>query len=269
MRMLLLAAVGSLMLAGCGGQFTLYAPDPVAPAGQEAAMVVRLQRADLFNVPMSVKETCVRFQVNGSEQAAFTDKEGYAGVALRAPIRPGNYPLRVAIQAKEGEEVTRMGRFYVWARERTAVAVDLDSLPTFGSMQAAGARSSLTRLATRANIVYLTQKAVSEDDMAHRRLAQCGYPDGPIVPWQNHRWEIVTRNGIRMPRIHWEGKMISQLPVLRERFPGLNAGISTSPQAAAAFHEANLRPVIVGGAYVPDNYHVRCNTWADLPAVGL
>ncbi|MCY2931041.1 MAG: hypothetical protein NTV86_16445 [Planctomycetota bacterium] len=269
MRLTLLAAFGSLMFAGCGGQFSLYAPDPVAPAGQEAAMVVRLQRADLFNVPMAVKETCVRFQVGGVEQAAYTDKEGFAAVALRAPIRPGNYPLRVAVQAKEGEEITRLGRFYVWARERTAVAVDMDSLPTLGSVQASGARSSLVRLATRANIVYLSQKPVSEHDLARRRLEQCGYPDGPIVPWENHRWEMVTRNGIRMPQIHWEGKMISQLPLLRERFPGLNAGVSTNPQAAAAFHEAKLRPVVVGGAYVPGNYHIRCNTWADLPAVGL
>ncbi len=269
MRMIVLAALASLLFAGCGGQFTLYAPDPVAPAGQEAPMVVRLQRADLFNVPMSVRDTCIRFQVSEGEQAAFTDKEGYAGVALRAPVRPGNYPLRVAVQAKEGEEVTQQGRFYVWAKERTAVAVDLDSLPTYASFQAGGARAALAHVATRANIVYLTQKAAPEHARLHRTLAQSGYPDGPILLWQSRRWEIVNQGGMRIPQILWEGKLVSQLPLLRDQFPGLNVGVSTNPRAAAAFHEANLRPVVVGGAYVPGNYHVRCTTWADLPAVGL
>lgn len=269
MRMILLSGLGSLMLAGCGGQFSLYAPDPVAPAGQEAAMVVRLQRADVFNVPMSVRDTCVRFQTAEGEQAAYTDKEGYAGVALRAPARPGNYPLRVAVQAKEGEEVNHQGRFYVWAKERTAIAVDMDSLPTYASLQSAGARTALAHVAAKANIVYLTLKPVSEHARAHRTLAQCGYPDGPILLWQSRRWEMIEQGGMRIPQILWEGKLVSQLPLLRDQFPGLNAGISTSARAAEAFHEANLRPVIVGGAYMAGNYHIRCNTWADLPAIGL
>lgn len=269
MRMTLLSGLASLMLAGCGGQFSLYAPDPVAPAGQEAPMVVRLQRADLFNVPMSVRDTCIRFQATEGEQAAFTDKEGYAGVALRAPPRPGNYPLRVAVQAKEGEEVTHQGRFYVWAKERTAIAVDLDALPTYASLQAGAARSALARVAAKANIVYLTLKPVSEHPLAHRKLVQCGYPDGPILLWESRRWEIVSQGGMRIPQILWEGKLVSQLPLLRDQFPGLNAGISTSARAAEAFHEAKLRPVVVGGGYMPGNYHIRCNTWADLPAMGL
>ena len=269
MRMTVLAALGSLMLAGCGGQFVLYAPDPVAPAGQEAPMVVRLERLELFNAPAPVRETCVRFQATEGEQAAFTDKEGYAGVALRAPLRPGNYSLRVAVQAKEGEEVTQLGRFYVWAKEQRVIAVDLDSLPGVLSLQAAGGRAAMAHVAARANVLYLTQKPTSEHARAHRTLAQCGYPDGPILLWQSRRWEVVTRGGVPMPQILWEGRLVSQLPLLRKQFPGLTSGISTSSAAAAAFREAGIRPVIVGGAYVPDNSHLRCRTWADLASLGL
>jgi hypothetical protein len=269
MRQTMLMAIGCLLLSGCGGQFILIAPDPIAPAGQEAPMVVRLQRRDLFFVPAAVKDTCIRFQLPESRQAAITDRDGYAGVSLQAPQRPGIFPLKVAAQAREGEEILQQSRFYVWARDQTAIAVDLDGLPGYGSAEALEARSALVRLAARANLVYLTQRAVTEHPKAHAFLARCGYPDGPIVVWESKRWQMVNRGGLPVPEILWEGRMVSQLPLLRDQFPGLNVGICTGGKAAAGFNAANLRAIVVGDAAVKGDQVKSCRRWSDLPALGL
>ena len=66
----LLSAVG-----GCGGQYTLTVGDHVGPLGQDAAVVVRLQRNDFFVLSLPVKEAAIRFvSPDGRERAAYTDQ---------------------------------------------------------------------------------------------------------------------------------------------------------------------------------------------------
>ena len=96
MRQTLTATCLALLCAGCGGQYLLTVSDQVAPAGGEAAVVVRLQRSEFYMVYVAVKDAAIRLQVGrGKDRGAYTDALGYAGTTLPAPETVGRYMLSV------------------------------------------------------------------------------------------------------------------------------------------------------------------------------
>ena len=54
-----------LVACGCGGGYTMTAPDQVAPAGGQAAVVVRLTRDEVRRVDVPVKKAGLEFRLRG------------------------------------------------------------------------------------------------------------------------------------------------------------------------------------------------------------
>jgi hypothetical protein len=254
--------------SGCGGYYILTVPDHVAPNGGEAAAIVRLQRNDAFILSPAVRGAAMRFYVPGSaERAAYTDKLGYAGTTVAVPKKPGRYTFRTEHLDYEGEEIAGEGPLYVWDPQRRAVAVDLDALP----MSAGGgdsASAALRRVGEEANVVYLTRRSTRHHGGLHDQLNAVGYPDGPILMWQRQRWHIV-KGRFNIPRIVVESRLVSQLPHLRETFPGLTVGICDSGLAARAFAGAELRCIVIGDAGVDAPDMTRLAHWSELTAEAL
>jgi len=252
--------------AGCGGHYIVTVGDQLAPAGGEAATVVRLQRNDFFILAPPVNEALIGLQVaDGKQRGAYTDKLGYAGTTVPVPAQAGRYVLRVAHLDRWGDEVTVEAPVYVWAPDRPAVAVDMDCLPglVLGSPKQ-GARA-IQKLAGGANLLYLTRRGTGQHAQAHEQLHRAGYPDGPILAWQREQWHIVREEGWRIPRIVVENRLISQLPEIRKAFPNLKLGVCGSALAAKAFAEAGMEMVIVGSAGWDGKAAVRRHgSWAEL-----
>lgn len=265
-----MAAACCAFFAGCGGEYILNVPDQVAPARGQVPVVVRLQRNDFFVLALGVGNEGIGFSMDGKvRRHAFTDPDGYAGVSLPAPARPGTYPVHVRCQDRNGREVDAEAQLHVWEPKRTIIAVDLDCLPTIGSSEFAPARTALQQLAVKANILYLTRRAVMKHSDAHEFLINSRYPDGPILVWRRKSWHYVSRGRFRMPRITVERRLVSQLPLLREQFSGLNVGICTGKSGARGFAEAGLRCIVVGRATPDVENLTRCSRWSDIAKLGL
>ena len=266
-------AAGCLLLAvpvGCTGNYILTVPDQVAPAGGEAVTVVRLQRSEIALLALPVEIAVIRFRADdGQERAAYTDSLGYAGTTVPVPMKKGTHVLHVTHLDREGDEIYQTVPLYVWDPNRPAVAVDLDSLPPAWLKEAAAAaRQGLQRLAEERNVCYLTRRPVEVHAAAHRDLAAGGYPDGPVLLWQQERWHIL-REGMWKVRVVVESKLVSQLPFLRKTFPGLQTGLTDSAASAKAFAEAGMRVLMVGGAAGSGPNDVRYADWGDLARRGL
>lgn len=256
-----LAILLPLLLAaplGCGGGYILTVPDQLAPAGGDTVAVVRLQRAEIALMALPVPDALIRLQAgDGPQRGAYTDDMGYAGTPVPVPAAAGRYAFRVGHGDKDGDEIYREVPIYVWEANRPAVAVDLDSLPSPWSPVAQAAREGLLRLARDRNICYVTRRPVDSHAAAHRELAAGGYPDGPVLLWQQQRWHIVHESEYHY-RVVVESRLVSQLAVLRKSLPGLTAGLTDSAASAQGFVQAGLKAVLIGGA------GSRLANWSDL-----
>jgi hypothetical protein len=253
--------------AGCGGGYILTAPDQIAPAGGEAVAVVRLQRAEIMMLALPVENALIWFRPAGDEKgrAAYTDSLGYAGTTVPVPAGVGRHGFRVFHMDKEGDEVYQEVPLYVWEANRPAIAVDLDSLPpAWQKDESAAARKGLERLARDRNVCYMTRRPVSAHPAAHRELEQGGYPDGPVLLWQQERWHVVREGQWGVPRVVVESRLVNQLPLIRKMLPGLDAGVTNSSAAARTFAEAGMRTVIIGGASANAGSVTRLAGWKDL-----
>lgn len=263
-RMLRIATVlaAAAVSGGCGGQFVFSAGDQIAPAGGEAHVVVRLQRNDFIVLAPPVEEAPMRFRVgDGPLRGAYTDDLGYAAAAVPVPDRPGEYTLAIDHLNVEGEELHRKATVYVWDPNRPAVAVDADALPPSRTDRARVAAKALSEIAVDANVLYLSRRDVARHGELHEELARQGYPRGPILLWQRRKLHI-TRKEWGLPKIRIEEKMVSRLPEIRKRLPGLTVGICASPLAEKAFAAAGLRCVrVIGPSGEPTQ---RCCRWEDL-----
>ncbi len=256
-------------VAGCGGDYILTAPDQLAAAGEEATVVVRLQRNDFFVLALPVERAAMTFQTGGlHEVGAYTDQLGYAGTRVPVPSDPGQYDLRIAHLDIYGDDIHRTARLFVWDKQQAIVAVDLDALPWKISPDSPAAVAAINRLARDARIVYLTRQEADQ----HRRLGawldEMGYPDGPILLWQHKKWHIVPGTW-RIPRIVIEDEMVSRLPELRKAFANFSAGVSTGALAAEGFADAGLQPVLVGTGSAGEAEVTRRASWQDLAEKGL
>ena len=259
----------TLATGGCGGYYTLTAGDHVAAAGQETAVVVRLQRNDFFVLNLPAKDAVMRFRIaREPERAAYTDKLGYAGTTVAAPVEPGRYTLHVNHMDFEGEEVSAVVPIYVWDANRPVVAVDADGLPRAYSADSDVAQAALLRIAETASIIYLTRKPIRRHADMHHRLDLANYPDGAVLLWRRQRWHVVRSGRFKMPRVVVESRLVSQLGELRKMFPKLSMGVCTSKLAVKAFAAAGLRVVVVGFADVSAPNLTRRISWTDLARRG-
>ena len=265
MAIILLAAG----LGGCGGQYILTAGDQVAPVGQDATTVARLQRTEIWIYSQAIQNSPLRFRIgNGPERVAFTDKLGYAGTTVPVPDMPGRFSMTIDVQDTYGDEAVGTVPVFVWEPNTPVIAVDLDGLPDAGTTQSDGAARALWRLAEHGNICYLTRRPVKKHARAHKSLAARNYPDGPILLWQRQRWHIV-RGRWRMPKVVVETRLVSQLPELRRRFPRLAVGICDGPLAGKAFIQAGMRCVVIGSGSVGQADVLRYRDWTDLAERGI
>jgi len=222
----------SCVVCGCGGGYVMTAGDQLAPAGGEAATVIRLQQSELPLVTPPARDVAVRFCVADCPQrSARTDKNGYAAAAVPLPAAPGSYEMTVAIQDTQGEEARWAVRTFAWDADRPVVAIELDALPHDGKALLE-ARAALAAMAQRANILYLTRQEIDDLDECRRCLQADDLPDGPVLSWHRTRW---PHKGI-----------VSPLPALREQFPYLEVGIGASKLAMAAFEQAGMKGLAVG-----------------------
>lgn len=239
------------VLTGCGGQYILSACDQLAPIGQEAAVVVRLQRNDFFVLSPAVAGALMRMRIEDRpERGAYTDKLGYAGTTVRAPSAPGKYRVFISHTDIEGDEVSAVAAVYVWDPAKPVMAVDLESIPIRPSAAEPGAKAALLEISRRANIIYFTRRSVAEHEQAHAALKTAGYPDGPILLWQRKHWHIVRGGKYKFPRIVVESRLVSQLRRLRKVFPMLQVGFCDSQLAADAFLAEGMTCVVIGKAKV-------------------
>ncbi len=253
-----------LVACGCGGGYTMTAPDQVAPAGGQAAVVVRLTRDEVRRVDVPVKKAGLEFRLGGEVvKAAFTDEDGFAEVAIAAPDAPGRYEVCVHHQDPEGDECRGEALLYTWAPDRPAVAVELDELPGPSEPEVEAAVTALRGISEDANIVYLTQEDIADHADVRAWRDEAGYPDGPVLPWAKRRWRMTREGRLKLPRLRFDPRMIGPLAGLREVLPGLDAGVCLSEAAAKAFDGAGLAVFVVGDEDdLPEG--ARRTSWAEL-----
>jgi len=148
----------ALTCTGCGGYYVLTTPDQVAPLGEDAPVVIRLQLNDFLFIRTPAKDKPMRFAVRGgAERVAHTNEQGYAGTIVPVPDRPGRYLMSVDLTDTEGEELAGLANVYVWDAARPVVVVDSDALPV--GRRGGAAVAALGKLAAGGtNIVYLTRR---------------------------------------------------------------------------------------------------------------
>ncbi len=264
----LTAALLALMCTGCGGYYVLTTPDQVAPLGQDAPVVIRLQLNEFYFMRTPAKNRPMRFRIRGgAERIAHTDDQGYAGAVVPVPDKPGRYLMTVDLTDSEGEELGGLANVYVWDATRPVVVVDADSLPLGGRGDpAATALGNMAAGGT--NIVYLTRRDPDEHYRVYDMISVGGYPQGPVLMWRRQRYHIVRESRFRR-RLVVESRMVSQLAELRSMFPKMTVGICNSTLAAEAFVEAGMEAVIVGKADAPKVGTSRRATWSELARDGL
>jgi len=181
--LLLLAAP---LAGGCGGEYLLIGPDVVALPGENAPLVVRLQRREFWLYWPPMRDAAVTFRSDGGElRCARTDKHGYAVTGFPAPAEPS--VVRVALHHQDELGYAAAGHVHVFALspEVPIVAVDMDCLP-LGGNQAASAAEALRRIGKQAQIVYFTQHCSAAPEYAHQALEKAAgrrmLPGTPVIP---------------------------------------------------------------------------------------
>jgi len=284
-----------VMLAGCGGDYILTVPDHLAAAGGDVTVVARLQRNDFFVVNLASNKAFLRFQIgDGIERSASTDKLGYSGVRMAMPDKPGRYDLDIRHQDDDGDEIAKTVAAYAWDPSKPVIAVDMDPLPrrrakvTQGRKgwwtglarysvdlipraepgDAVSATAALKRLASQANILYLTRRSVANHLQCRSELAEHGYPDGPVLMWRRQRWHLVPGR-FNIPKVVIESRLVSQLDELKKTFGNMLVGVSESSLAGKAFLASGMRAVIIGSAGLEGANVTHIATWKELAEKGL
>jgi hypothetical protein len=220
--LVMLAGLAASLAGGCSGQYEMAASDQLVPAGAQAPAAARLTRQEFWVYRRPIRQSPVRFWMDDQPQrAAFTDRKGYAAVNVPAPAQEGAYPLVIAYQDTDGDEVWVQRTAYVWPAEAQLAAVDLDQIDLRKPGDWPGA---LGELAKQARLVYLTSRSAEQTPQLHARLQQAGLPDGPILLWD-------TRS------LNDAAALLTQL---RGQFPNLGAGVGKG-RSARVFEQSDLQ----------------------------
>ncbi len=246
--------LATAILGGCSGEYILTAPDAAVLAGQDAPVVVRLQRREVWRYAPPQTGAAVTFRLGeGSPQCARTDGAGYAALSIKAPDRSGQYDVSLYHQDINGDSVKGLAAIYVLSPDRPLAVVDMDSLPR-GDKEAAPAVGALVRMQLTADVIYVTEKYAGRPGRAHELLTRYGYPNGPVVPYsQARRWRQWRRSG-----------GTDAMEELGRRFPKLRWGITADAASAEAFSNAGLKVLIVGKAKARIKDAERFASWADM-----
>ena len=240
------------MLGGCSGEYILTAPDVVVLAGQDAPVVMRLQRREVWRYAPPQAGAAVTFRLGeGSPQCARTDKAGYAALSIKAPPRPGRHDVALYHQDINGDSARGKAAIYVLDPDRPIAVVDADSLPR-DSQTAGAAAGALVRMQQTAQLIYVTRRYASRPASAHKILEKYGYPDGPVIPYIGSKqwWK-------------WRQSNVDALDELHRRFPKLRWGVTDDDDAAEAFGNAGLKVLIIGDEKVNVEDVERFESWAD------
>ncbi|MDY7010755.1 MAG: hypothetical protein SVV80_08395 [Planctomycetota bacterium] len=241
------------ILGGCSGEYILTAPDAAVLAGQDAPLVVRLQRRELWRYAPPQTGAAVTFQLGeGSPQCARTDEAGYAALSIKAPGQPGQYNVALYHQDINGDSAKGAAAIYVLAPDKPIAVVDTDSLPR-SDKQVAQAVGAIVRIQLTAQVIYVTKKYSGRPARARELLTGHGYPDGPVVPYSGtRRWWKRHRSGA------------DAMEELHRRFPKLRWGITDDDDAAEAFANAGLKVLIIGREKVEIEDVERFGSWAEV-----
>ncbi len=248
-RMTLTLAV--LMLGGCSGEYILTAPDVATLSGQDAPVVVRLQRREVWRYAPPQGSAAIIFRL-GEEtpQCARTDKDGYTAVSIKTPAPLGRYEITLYHQDINGDEVTSHAAIYVFDPDKPVAVVDADSLPRSGKLTGQ-ASAAIVRMQLSVQLIYVSHKYASQPARAHAMFDKYGYPNGPVVPYSGlKRWW------------KWRQSDTGALDELQRRFPKLRWGVTADAATAKAFAQAGLDVMFVGKKEVADAE--RFDTWADV-----
>ncbi len=251
-RMALVLA--ALVVGGCGGEYILTAPDAAVLAGQDAPVVMRLQRREVWRYAPPQAGAAITFRLGeGPPQCARTDKAGYAALSIKAPSRPGRYDVALYHQDINGDSARGLAAIYVLDPDKPLAMVDMDSLPR-NDKSAGQAAGALVRMQLTAQVIYVTKKYAGRPARARELLIEHGYPDGPVVPYSRTRqwWRWRRRGGS------------DAMEELLQRFPKLRWGVTTDDDAAEAFGNAGLKILLVGKEKVSVEEVERFESWADL-----
>ena len=264
-RHLAVALLAGLCSGGCGGYYVITVPDQLAKAGEDAAIVIRLQRNDFDMIDMATKNAPVRFRIGeGDARFAYTDSDGYAGTIVPTPEDPGRHILEIYYKDSDGIEITGHAPVYVWGPEERIVAVDVESLPLdVLNPDRRAARQALDRISKRAAVIYLSRKDVSHFADLRQQILAAELPDGPVLPWRRQYYRML-RGRWGIPRIVFSSHLVSQLDQLKRTFPNLVWGITDSGIGADEFGESGLTTYMLGhsdGAVVGRTRHT---SWTDL-----
>ncbi len=238
-RMTLTLAV--LMLGGCSGEYILTAPDVAALSGQDAPVVVRLQRREVWRYAPPHGSAAITFRLGErTPQCARTDKNGYTAASIKSPSQPGRHEVTLYHQDINGDEVTSHAAIYVFDPDKPLAVVDTDSLPR-SSKLAGPASASLVRMQLSAQLIYVSQRYASKPARAHTMLEKHGYPDGPVVPYSGPKqwWK-------------WRQSDAGALDELQHRIPKLRWGVTADADTAKAFAQAGLEVMFVGKTKIAD-----------------
>ncbi len=242
------------MLGGCSGEYIFTAPDVAVLAGQDAPIVMRLQRREVWRYAPPHAGAAVTFRLGeSSPQCARTDKAGYAALSIKAPSRPGRYEVALYHQDINGDSGRGLAAIYVFDPDRPIAMVDMDSLPKNDKIagQAVGA---LVRMQRSAQLIYVSKRYSSRPARAHAILEKYGYPDGPVAPYRGARRWWQWRRSVGT----------DALEELRRRLPKLRWGITDEDDTAEAFGNAGLKVLIIGNEKVPIDDVERFDSWADV-----
>jgi len=241
-------------LGGCGGEYILTAPDVVALPGENAPVVVRLQRREFWVHCPPTEGVAITFRTaDGQLRCARTDEDGYAAVGMPVPEEPSRQVLQMHLQDSLGYTASGAVSVFVLQPDRPVAVVDLDSLPA-AAPQAESAAQALARVARGAQIVYVSGELGDAPTRARQRLADRACPVGAVLPWgKRHAWYARLIRAYRQAEI---------LPALRHRLEKLRWGVTADAKAAERLKAAGLDVLLVGGGNPASARPVK--SWAEL-----
>jgi hypothetical protein len=237
-RTVTILALAAANFAGCGGVYTVVAPDAAGAAGGETAAAARLLRNDLVLLNWPQEDQPLTFNGAGARRAAYTDDQGYAVVSLPVPQDPGPYRVKVHLQDVAGDETSAELTLWSFQPDRLTVAVDFEAVEDNPS-EAAPALVELAE--AEVQIAYFSEEYADQPGEGRAMLAAWSAPAGPVLSWS------ADRNWLGQ----WRG-VSGALPALRRDVGALLIGLTDEDDAQRLIAEMDMIPLALDDAGATD-----------------